>query len=101
MKVTIDTSKPLQLSWGGNGTDRIVRNVVNLLRTFRYEVPFMLTCGLDPDVMSRPLDEAAALIVNQALDFVGRYEQRAKLKALRLMGVEEDGMMVFEAVIEI
>lgn len=100
MIYTIDTSDP-NLNWQASGDERIIQNVLNLIRTFRYEVGYDRTRGINPAVIDKPLQEASALYTSEIFRVVDLYEPRATVRSIKHTGTDEEGNMQFKVAIEI
>ncbi len=101
MVVEIDTSKEYTLDWQAKGIDRIVQNVRNLISTFRYEVGYDRTKGLDPTLIEKPYDDAVALFISEVYRLVDTYEPNATVESVTPIGVDEEGNINFKVVINI
>lgn len=97
---TIDTSDP-NLDWKASGDERIVQNVLNLIRTFRYEVGYDRTRGINPAVIDKPMQEAAALYTSEIFRVIDLYEPRASVNSVNFIDVDLEGNMQFKVAIEI
>lgn len=101
MIIAIDTSKPVQLNWAARDEERIAQNVRNLINTWRYEVPFGRTMGVDASILDKPSDIAAALYMAEVHRLVTDYEPRATVKEVQYSGIDDQGNMQFRVVIEV
>lgn len=101
MTYEIDTSKPTPLNWRAKGADRILQNVLNLISTWRYEIAYNRTQGIDPSLLDRPPDTAAALYIAEIYRVVSEYEPRATVQEVTYLGVDKEGHMQFKVVVEI
>jgi len=101
VQYTLDTSKALDLSWGGTGVDRILRNIVNLLRIRRYDIPYMRCCGIDQDIHNLPTKQIESVLSNQVMDLIQVYEPRGKVISVKLLNINQNGQISAEVVIEI
>lgn len=101
MEYVIDTLNPSALNWRASGNERIIRNVLNLIRTFRYDVGYDRTRGIDPSVVDKPLEEAAMVYISEIYRVVELYEPRVTVKEVRFTGADTEGNMQFRVVIEI
>jgi len=101
MEYTIDTSIQTPLNWNASGDERIVQNVLNLLRTFRYDVGYDRTRGIDPRVLDMPLKKAQAVYISEVYRVIDLYEPRASVKSVKFSGIDEEEGMQFQVVIEI
>lgn len=88
------------LDWGLAGEDRIVQNVLNLIRTKKYEVPFMCGLGIDPDVIDNTHPFIQAKIEEDIIELIGEYEPRAKVLAVKFIDADE-GSLVYEVKVEV
>ncbi len=100
MIVTIDTAN-MDLTWGTKGSDRIIQNIANLLRTRRYEVAYDRTLGLSGDFIDKPSDQAIAIAAAELSDLITQREPRASLIEVQSAGTDEDGNIQFKVVVEI
>ena len=100
MEYTIDTSNT-ELNWNATDEERIVQNVLNLIRTFRYEVGYDRTRGITPAVVDKPLEEAVMIYTAEIYRVVELYEPRATVKSVNFTGLDDDGNMQFRVVIDI
>lgn len=101
MQYIINTGDSTPLDWGATGDNRVIQNVRNLFSTWRYEVAFDRTKGVDPSIMDRPAPEAAALYMAEMPRLVNTYEPRAKFVSADWMGLDDEGNLIFRVVIEI
>ena len=101
MEYVINTTETAPLDWNATGDARILQNVLNLLRTFRYSIGYDRTRGITPAVLDKPLNEAAMIYTTEIYRIVELYEPRANAKEARFTEVDQDGNMEFQVVIEI
>ena len=101
MEYIIDTSQPVQLNFGAIGAERILQNARTLINTFLYEVAYNRTMGINPELFDRPADVVVALYTAEVYRVVSDYEPRAKVKEVKLLGVDGEGNMQFKVVVEI
>lgn len=88
------------MDWGAAGNARIAQNVLNLINTYRYEVAYNRTMGIDPALIDRPSPAAIAQLKVDIADLVARYEPRATLKTIHC-AVSDSGNIETEVVIEV
>lgn len=100
MLYEIDTSKQIQLNWKAKGNERILQNVINLISTWRYEVGYDRTKGLDPTILDKPMDEAIAMYTAEIYRLVETYEPYAKVISVTPTGIF-NGDIQFKVVVEI
>ena len=100
MLITINT-KNFKLAWQAKGTDRIAQNVFNLISTFKYEVAYDRTLGLDGAFLDNPLPIAIAQATAQIYDIIAEREPRAKVTDVNFISVDDTGNLELEVVIEI
>lgn len=98
--ITINTQGSA-LDWAARGVNRIAQNVLNLISTWRYEVAYNRTLGIDPSIIDKPAPVAAALYTAEVYKLVQEYEPRARVSSVRYNGITPDGNIDAEVVIEI
>lgn len=101
MEHTIDTSQPFKLNWSAKGIDRIIQNVWNLINTYRYEIAYNRTMGINPEIFDKPAPIASAQYTAEVFQVVSTYEPRATVKEVKYLGLDYEGNMQFRVVIEI
>lgn len=89
------------LEWGLKGEERIVQNVLNLLRTKQGEVPFMREMGVDPEMVDNTLPFIRAKITEDITELVAEYEPRAKVLEVNLLEADDTGSVVYEVKVEV
>lgn len=77
--VTLDTNHAAALDWSAKGKDRIVQNVLNIMRTYKGEVAYDRGFGISPDVIDKPADEVQAIIADDLSARIAQDEPRAQL----------------------
>ncbi len=77
--VTLDTETAVALDWSAKGKDRIVQNVLNILRTYKGEVAYNRALGVSSDVIDKPADEVQAIIADDLSARIEQDEPRAQL----------------------
>lgn len=97
----IDTSSPVSLNWAATGTERVIQNVTNLINTWKYEIAYNRTIGIDPGLMDKPSDEAAINYTSKVYELISNFEPRAEVQEVTNTGIDENGNMVFKVVISV
>lgn len=100
MAVVIDTSGKNNLNWGATGLERKAQNVLNLINTWRYEVAYNRTLGINPDVLDKPAPLAAALYTAEVQRIIQDNEPGIKIKSIDINGISSDGNIDAVVVIE-
>ena len=100
MEYVIDTASD-SLNWNASGDERIIQNVLNIIRTHRYEVAYDRTRGINPTVLDKPLETAVMLYTAEIYRVVELYEPRAAVGKVEFTGVDTDGNMQFRVVLDI
>lgn len=77
--VTLDTETAVALDWSAKGKDRIIQNVLNILRTYKGEVAYNRAFGISPDIIDKPADEVQAIIADDLSARIAQDEPRAQL----------------------
>ena len=99
--ITIDTSLGINLDWTAKGAQRKAQNVLNLLNTWRYEVAYNRIMGLNPEMVDKPAPIAAALYTADVYRLVQDYAPGVTVKSVNFKGINEDGQIDAEVVIEV
>ena len=79
------------IEWGLKGDDRIIQNVLNLIRTRIYEVPFMRHMGIDPDIIDNAMVYINQAITSDIIDLIEEYENRVTVLDLKINTIDNDG----------
>lgn len=93
------SSADTDIEWGLEGNERIVQNVLNLLRTRQGEVPFMREMGLDPDFLDNNTDYVQTNIANEVVELIEEFEPRATVTNVYIENVTADSH--FDIVVEL
>ncbi|WP_207642818.1 hypothetical protein [Niameybacter massiliensis] len=97
----IDTLQRNDLNWNAKGVERKLQNIRTLLNTWRYEVAYDRTKGLDPSILDLPKDEAIALYISEVYRMIETYEEDVVIKSVKFISIDEEGHMAFKVVVEI
>lgn len=89
------------LDWSAKGASRIAQNVLNLLKTKRYEVAYNRTMGVGSSVFDAPSSQIQAMLTNEIMELVDLYEPRASVEKVEYLGVAENGEIVVRVVLDI
>lgn len=100
MVYTISTEDK-NIEWGLTGKDRIVQNVLNLLRTKKYEVPFMRELGLDTDYIDNLSTYVSNNIANDIIALVEEYEPSVTILNVNVKGQDDNGNLIIEVEMEV
>jgi phage baseplate assembly protein W len=92
--VTLDTEASVALDWSAKGKDRIVQNVLNILRTYKGEVAYNRAFGISPDVIDKTADEVQAIIADDLSARIEQDEPRARLLAVSAKNNESGDIIV-------
>lgn len=101
MKVTI-YSNDNSIDWEAKGTERIVQNVRNILRTRRFEVPFIPLMGISSEFLedvqpSSIMSELSSHIT----EVIKTYEPRAEVTDVKIVSCNENGDYVISVELEV
>lgn len=100
MLYTIST-EDRNIEWGLTGKNRIVQNVLNLLRTKKYEIPFMREMGIDTDYIDNVITYVHNNIANDVIELVGKYEPRVAILNVDIKGQYDNGNLIIEVEMEV
>lgn len=90
-----------ELDWKAKGTDRIIQNIKNLVSTFRYEVSYDRTKGIDPSILDMSSDQAMALYTSEIYRLIETYEPRATIVSVTPLNITPGGDLQVKVVIDI
>jgi phage baseplate assembly protein W len=89
------------LDWSAKGPARIAQNVLNLLKTKRYEVAYNRTMGVGAAVFDAPSSQIESLLSNEIMELVDLFEPRASVQEVNYLGSTEDGNIIVRVVLDI
>ncbi|MDA3732031.1 hypothetical protein PBV87_11115 [Niameybacter massiliensis] len=101
MRYTIETLQVSSLDWNAKGDKRILQNIRNLLTTWRYEVAYDRTKGLDPSILYLPKDDAIALYTAEVYRLLETYQPDVEVVSVDLIKIDEEGNIDFKVVVEL
>lgn len=101
LQYTINTENTVKLNWAAKGAERIIQNVWNLINTWKYEVAYHRTMGMNTAFLDKPYDTASALYISEVYRIISTYEPRAEVKNVKVSGIDNEGNIGFKVVIEI
>lgn len=100
MKYIVDTIAEQPLDWSAKGSARVLQNVYNLLNTYKYEVAYDRLIGLDAGIIDKPMSQVGGLLTAQIIEQVERFEPRAKISDVEILG-QGMGDVSIKVVVEI
>lgn len=100
MRYTIDTLQNNTLDWNAKDDKRILQNISNLLTTWRYEVAYDRTKGLDPAILDLPQSDAIALSISEIYRLIETYQPDVYVVSVEYIGSDEQFNLQFKVVIE-
>lgn len=100
MKYTVRSDNP-DIRWGLTDEERIVQNVMNILRTKKHEVPFMRDFGIDPDNFDEDIEFIRGNIMQDVKDEVAKYESRVEITEVSIEGVDENNNLIIKLELEV
>ena len=99
MIVTIRSDNNV-IDWGAKDNDRIIQNARNILRTRKYEVPFMRDLGINPELIDSSYNKFTAEIVAEITDAL-KYESRVTVVEARVESADENGDYIIAVDLEV
>lgn len=99
--MVIRITNQTDIDWTVKGASRIAQNVLNLLKTFRYEIAYDRTLGMPKDYIDLPIDQAIPNVTVAVYDLIREKEPRANLLEFNFKGIDKAGNIQFEVVIEV
>ena len=100
MIVTVRSNEDV-IDWGATGNERIIQNVRNLIRTRKYEVPFMREMGLSPDLIDSSLNKIKGDITTGVIELINTYESRVSVLDVSVETVDGSGDCVIAVKMEV
>ncbi|TGE36894.1 hypothetical protein E4K67_17495 [Desulfosporosinus fructosivorans] len=100
MPQTIYTSQG-NLDWTAKGSQRKAQNVLNLLNTWRYDVAYNRIMGLNPAMIDKPYPTIVALFTADVYRLVQDYQPDVTVTSVTVKGINEQGKIDAEVVIEV
>lgn len=100
MQYEINTSST-KMNWNANGIERKLQNIGNLINTWRYEVGYDRTKGLNPEILDKPALDSIPLYTAEIYRIVETYEPNVKLISVNPTTIDEFGNINFKVVVEI
>jgi hypothetical protein len=97
----IEINNDFNIDWTAKGINRIAQNVFNLLTTWKYEVAYDRTLGIDGTFRDKPFQEAISQATAQIYDIVAEREPRAIVKNVEYKSVDDAGNLEFRVVIDV
>ena len=101
MRYTIETLKENSLDWNAKGELRVLQNIKNLITTWRYEVAYDRTKGMNPSILYLPKDDAIALYTAEIYRLIETYQPDVEVVSVDFLKVDEEGNMDFKVVVEL
>lgn len=100
MIVTV-SSNDVSLNWLATGEERIVQNVLNIIRTKQHEVPFMSGLGINHDYVDSTLSESKHDLISHVKSIIEAYEPRAKVNDVIIDSCDENGNYIISVELEV
>ena len=89
------------IDWRVTGTDRILQNVLNIIRTKKYEVPFNRMFGINPDYIDNSIALHKAEIIGDVTQNISLYEPRANVVSVNVDSYDNDGNVLIVVEVEV
>lgn len=71
----------------------IYQNVRTLLSTIKFSVPLDRELGINADYVDKPTPKAMAMLSEEIIEAIGRYEPRAVVDSINFEG-DKDGRLI-------
>lgn len=79
------------INWSATGTERIIQNVRNILRTRQFEVPFIRELGIDGNYIDITHSDISAEFTAHVEDIINEFEPRVTVRDVKLESFDENG----------
>ena len=100
MVVTI-YSNDSTIDWSATDNDRIIQNAKNIIRTRKFEVPYMIPLGINPDFIDATVNEIRAGLEEDIIETLKIYEDRVTVLSVNVISVDESGNYVIAVELEV
>lgn len=100
MVYTIST-EDRNIEWGLTGKDRIAQNMLNIIRTKKFEVPFMREIGIDTDYIDNTVNYVQNNITDEVIALAEKYEPRVTILSVNVKGQDDNGNLIIEVEMEV
>lgn len=89
------------INWNATGNERIVQNVLNILRTRQFEVPFMREFGINPDFLDSAPQSIQTDFLAHITELIEDGEPRASVVDVRIDTCDADGAYIIAVDLEV
>lgn len=89
------------IDWKATGTDRIIQNVRNIIRTRNFEVPFIPLMGINHEFIDSLPQKIKAELADHITEVINTYEPRVSVKDVRIESCDENGDYVIAVELEV
>lgn len=89
------------INWQAKGAERIAQNVLNILRTRQFEVPFMRDLGINPDFLDSEPHSMTTDFVTHVTSVIEAGEPRATVRNVKVESGDENGAYVIAVELEV
>lgn len=100
MIVTI-YSNDKSIDWEAKGTDRIIQNVKNIIRTRFFEVKFIPMLGINDEFIDSPPQKIKIELPPHIKEVINTYEPRASVQDVRIESCDENGSYIIAVDLEV
>lgn len=101
MIYTISTADGSSIEWGLTDEERIVQNVLNILRTRKTEVPFLLGMGIDSNYLDNNIGYFRTNVLNDVTELIETYEPRATILNVSVENADANGNVDISVELEV
>ena len=89
------------MNWNATGEERIVQNVLNIIRTRKYEIPFNRQMGINPDYIDDSIENNRADIINDVYNNIEKYESNVEILKVEIESSDTNGDIIIAVEIEV
>ena len=100
MIVTVRSNDDV-LDWGVKDKERIIQNVRNIIRTRKFEVPFIRGMGINPDYIDNSVKMLKSDISKEIIENINAYEDRVSVLNVEIISGDENGDYVISVELEV
>lgn len=100
MQYELNSSEAM-LNWNAAGIERKLQNISNLIHTWRYEIAYDRTKGLDPNILDKPALDSIPLYSSEIYRLIETYEPDVNVVSVTATKIDSNGNINFKVVVEI
>lgn len=81
------------IDWNAKGNERKAQNVANLINTYRYEIAYDRTKGMDPEIIDKPLHQMVNKFSSEVYRLISVYQPNVTVTEISPVVIGDDTTM--------